>query len=375
VDGRDDPDLANEDDVGVQTSVRLKPTWVVRVAEDGPMPQPPPGHAFAPLAQLRRPRGQDRIEASMIGDLRQRRLTVSDMERRLSLMERTLLLPAFVGQPAPQFVPKSGVINQTVTLHGTNFDVGPVEVRFGEVTARLVGTPSATQIVTRVPPGLTPAGTPATVKITVRNPGGSAVSDDSFTVRPAPAFADPGGQFSPASGAAGTRVTINGFNFNVGGLQVLLRAEDTSEEDFPVVEAPSPTRIVAEVPDGLVPPALPSRGFRVRVVTNAGDAISNDTFLVERGLPAPAFTSPQFIPRSGVGGQTITLNGRNFDSPPVSVRFADTGATVVGSPSETQIAVQVPTGMTSSGVARQVNITVTTGGGSITSSDTFTVNG
>ena len=51
VDGRDDPELANEDDVGVQTSVRLKPTWVVRVIEDGPMPQPPPGHAFAPLAQ------------------------------------------------------------------------------------------------------------------------------------------------------------------------------------------------------------------------------------------------------------------------------------------------------------------------------------
>src|SRR5262249_12616243 len=87
VDGTMDADLNNSLDVGMQTSVRLKPTFVVLVAEGIPAPVAPPGHVFYPLAQLQRPRGQDNIDASMITDLRQSRLTVSDMERRMSLME------------------------------------------------------------------------------------------------------------------------------------------------------------------------------------------------------------------------------------------------------------------------------------------------
>jgi IPT/TIG domain len=370
VDGRLDPELTNSTDVGVQTSVRLKPAWVVRVAEGAPMPAPPPGHAFTPLARLRRRRNQATIEATMISDLRQRRLTVSELERRLSLVEKVLLVPAFVSSPAPQFVPRSGVINQPVTLHGTNFNVGPVVVRFGQVEARILGAPSPTQIVARVPPGLTPAGSPVNVRVTVANAGGETVSDDTFNVRAAPVFTDPATQFSPANGTAGTPVVLNGFNFNVSGPRVQFGGQDA-----PIAQPPTATRIATEVPAGLIPSGSTSADVRITVTTSAGTVVSDDTFRAEQSIPAPAFTSPQFVPRSGVGGQPITLNGQNFNILPVSVRFDGTGAVVVGSPSATQISVQVPFGMTQPGTPRQVRITVTTAGGSVTSTDVFTVNG
>jgi hypothetical protein len=373
VDGTLDTDLTNSQDVGVQTSIRLKPGFVVWVAEGGPVPAPQAGHVFYSLAQLARPRGQDTITAAVITDLRQRRLTVADIERRLSLVEETLLLPAFVVPPAPQFVPKSGVINQAITLNGTNFNVGTATVRFGGQSVRIVGTPSGNQIVARVPGGLTPGGTPVQVKVTVSNAGGAVISDDTFTVQPAPAFADPGGQFSPAQGTPGTQVTINGFNFNVGGLQVQFAATAAT-----ISGTPTATQIVAQVPAGLVPGGSTSADVQVTVTTTAGSVVSDDTFRAELNIPAPVFATPpapQFTPKSGVGGQTITLNGQNFNFAPVSVKFDTVTATIVGSPSATQIAAQVPAGMTPPGTPKQIKITVTTAGGSVTSSDNFTVTG
>lgn len=373
VDGTVDTDLTNGLDVGVQTSVRLKPGFVVRVAEGAPVSAAPAGHAFYPLAQLTRRRSQDTIVAAMITDLRQRRLTVSDVERRLSLVERTLLLPAFAVPPSPQFVPKSGVINQAVAISGSNFNIGTTTVRFGDTVARIIGTPSTAQIVARVPGGLTPAGTPVQVKLTVSNAGGATVSDDTFTVQPAPAFTDPGGQFSPANGTPGTPVTINGFNFNVGTPQVQFAAVTAT-----VVGTPTNTQIVAQVPTGLIPAGGASADVKVTVTTTAGSAVSDDTFRADPTVPAPSFVTPpapQFVPKSGVGGQTITLNGQNFNVPPVTVKFDTVTATIVGSPSATQIAAQVPAGMTPPGTPKQIKISVTTAGGSVTSGDTFTVNG
>jgi hypothetical protein len=377
VDGTVDTDLTNSQDVGVETSVRLKPGFVVRVAEGGPVPAPPAGHVFYPLAQLVRPVGQDTITATMITDLRQRRLTVADIEGRLSLVEEILLLPAFVVPPAPQFVPKSGVINQAITLNGTNFSVGTAKVIFGNEPARIVGAPSGNQIVARVPGGLTPAGTPVQVNVTVTNAGGAVVSNDIFTVEPAPAFADPGGQFSPVHGTPGTQVTINGFNFNVGGLQVqFVPPGGAGAVTATVIGTPTATQIVAQVPAGLVPAGSTSADVQIAVTTTAGSVVSDDTFRAELSIPAPVFVTPpapQFTPKIGSGGQTITLNGQNFNFAPVSVKFDTVTAIIVGAPSATQIAAQVPVGMT--GTPKQIKITVTTAGGSVTSTDNFTVTG
>lgn len=370
VDGTVDDDLTNRQDVGLQTSVRLKPGFVVRVAEGGAVPAPPAGHVFCPLAELARPRGQDTITAAMITDLRQRRLTVADMERRLSLVERTLLLPAFAVPPLPQLAPKNGVINQAITLNGTNFDVGTATVRFGDLPARIVGTPSASQIVARVPGGLTPAGTPVQVTVTAANAGGAVLSDDMFTVQPAPAFTDPGGQFSPVHGTPGTQVTLEGFNFNAGTPQVQFAAVTA-----PVVGAPTATQIVVQAPSGLVPAGSTSADVKLTVTTTQGSVVSDDTFRAELTIPAPVFvTSPPpapFSPKSGVSGQTITLFGQNFNFPPVTVMFDTVSAVIVGSPSADQIAAQVPAGVITAGTTRQVKITVTTAGGSATSTVNF----
>jgi hypothetical protein len=286
-------------------------------------------------------------------------------------VEKTLMLPAFVTPPLPQFVPKSGAINQPITLSGSNFNVGPLTVAFGSVTAKVVGSPSANQIVARVPGGLTPAGTAVPVKVTVTNAGGSVVSDDTFTVQPAPAFADPGGQFSPANGTPGTQVTINGFNLNVGIPQVQFASVTAT-----LVGTPTNTQAVVQVPAGLVPGGSTSADVKITVTTSAGAAVSDDNFHAELSIPAPAFSSsPQFTPKSGVSGQTITLTGTNFNFAPVTVKFDTATATIVGSPSATQIAAQVPSGITTSGTPKIVHLSVTTAGGTATSTDTFTVNG
>ena len=372
VDGTTDPDLNNSQDVGMETSTRLKPAWLVAVAEGAPVPQPPPGHAYCPLAGLSRPRGVATIDQTMLTDLRQRRLTMSDLERRLSLLERVLLLPAFVAPTSPQFIPQSGAIGRAITLYGSNFDVGSTAVLFGDIAAQIVGAPSATQIVALVPGGLTPAGAAVPVKITVSNDGGSAVSDENFNVAPAPAFTQPGSQFSPVHGTPGTQVTLNGFNFNASGLQVQFAAVNAT-----VVGTPTATQIVVQVPAGLVTGGATSANVQITVTTTAGSVVSDDTFRAEVTIPAPAFATagPQFMPQSGSAGATVILNGSNFNFAPVTVKFGSTTATIAGSPSATQIAVQVPAGLTAPGTQTGVNISVTTAGGTVTSTQTFTVDG
>ncbi|MFJ9036652.1 IPT/TIG domain-containing protein [Streptomyces sp. NPDC102406] len=375
VDGTVDAELNNSRDVGVQTSVRLKPVWVVRVSEGDAVPAPPSGHSFYPLASLLRPRGVATLEAAMIGDLRQRRLTVSDMERRMSLMERTLLLPAFTA-PAPgqpQFVPKSGVIGQPITLNGSNFAVAPVTVRFGDLPAKIVGGASSTQVVARVPGGLTPGGVSAAVRITVSNLGGAVISDDTFTADPAPAFAEPTTQFSPGNGTPGTQVTLNGFNFNAAGTQVRFAAVAAT-----VVGVPTATRMVVQVPAGLVPAGSTNADVKITVTNPAGSIVSDDPFRAELNIPAPTFatTPPQFFPKSGVAGQQpIILNGNNFNFAPVTVKFETFTAVIIGTPSATQISVRVPAGMTPPGTTKDLKLSVTTAGGTATSTDIFTING
>ncbi len=377
VDGTTDPGLNNSQDVGMETSVRLKPAWLVQVAEGVPVPSPPAGHAYCALAQLSRPRGVATIDATMLTDLRQRRLTMSTLEQRLSLLERVLLLPAFVPPPAAQFVPKSGVIGEAITLNGSNLNVGSPQVQFGNLAAVIVGTPSSNQLVAQVPAGLTPGGTVVGVQVTVSTAGGSVMSDESFLVFPSPAFAAPGSQFTPVHGTAGTQVTLSGFNFNVGTPQVLFGTVAAS-----VVGTPTNTSLTVQVPTGVVPSGQLHADVNITVTTSQGSAVSDDVFRAEVATPAPAFVqspNPQFTPKSGIRGQNITLNGTNFNFPPVSVQFTTVGAgavtvsaTIIGSPSATAIAVTVPPTLPSSGSA---TATVTTAGGSITSTEAFLITG
>jgi len=365
VDARDDHALANAADIGLQTSVRLKPAWVVRVAENaGQPPNAPDGHAHTVLAELRRPRDSTTITASMITDKRQRGLTVSDMERRLRRVE-TALVPAFVGS---QFTPKSGGVGDAVTVTGTNFNVGGVIVRFGEVVAPGVAILSAIQLSAGVPRGIATDGVAVPVFISVENAAGRTFAGSPFTVTPVPAFAAPGSQFSPANGNAGATVTLNGFNFNVTGLSVKFGAVTAT------VTAANARQIQVQVPPGLVTGGATSTNVKITVATDQGTVVSDDDFRAEQAVPAPAFVTSgsEFTPRNGTIGDQVTLNGTNFNTSPV-VFFGTVQAALDGAPTATVIKVKVPSGVTPPGTPKAVRISVTTPGGTATSSVNYTV--
>lgn len=268
VDGGADADLLNGDDVGVQTSVRLRPEWQVRVAEGVPVPDPAPGHTHYPLAQLTRPRNEAEVQAGMITDLRQTRLTLAEVERRLNFLEQTYLVPSFAPSPG-QFSPKVGGAGQNVTLFGSNFNIGTPQVMFNTVEAVIVGTPTPSQIVTTVPAGL--AGP---VQITVITGGGSVVSDDLFTVLAAPPAGNPPefdpspNQFSPKVGSANQAVTLSGSNFDGPNLQVEFGGFSAT------VDSVTATQIVARVPAG------PAGPVQITVTTDHGSVTSDDNFTV-----------------------------------------------------------------------------------------------
>jgi hypothetical protein len=367
VDGSTDDTLTNSDDIGMETSTRLAVRWAVRVAEGAPVPPAETGHVQYPLARLRRPRDSATISAPMITDLRQQRLTLADLERRLSLTERVLLLPGFAA--TVPFTPAFGVAGQPIQINGVNLDVGTLQVFFGDQLAQLVGTPSATQVVARVPTGSTPSGTRAAVPITLSNEGGKAVSTDTFEVRPAPAFAPPGQQFAPQHAPAGSRVVISGFNFNTGDVVVTFGSKQAT-----IVGTPTNTQVTVLVPAGLIaPPAPPIH--KITVASQFGLKISDDTFQAELGIPAPTLDQGnEFSPLRGQAGAPVTLNGQNLNNDP-KVKFDTADATLTGPMSSSQITVQVPAGLATPGQQKKVTISVTTPGGTASTTSQFVVLG
>jgi IPT/TIG domain len=264
-----DPDLLNVADVGVQTSVRLRTAWAVRVAEDVDPPSPQGGHAHHPLARLTRRRDQPRITAAQITDLRQRRLTMADLEARMQQLERLRLLPAF-DPPPRQFQPPFGAPGTTVQLFGRNFDLGTPTVKFGTVAATSVGEPTRTGVTAVVPTG----GGPGTVQIRVETLGGTAVSDLFFDRRGEPPTIT---SFGPPKGQPGATVTITGTHFDEN-----VDVDTTVQFDTvdAVVDSVTATTVKTRVPLGVV------GSVDLSVTTQWGTATAADKFVVIGGVPS-----------------------------------------------------------------------------------------
>jgi len=169
------PAMENPDDVIVQTSVRLKPAWRVRVAPGATAAPPPdPGHGHLPLARIVRRAGQPRITDGAIVDVRTHCFPLPDV-RRLTL------------EPILWKVPPSLQPGQSITLSGRNFrfrDDDDVTVGFrradvdGEVTVPgAAATPTELRFQVPAFPGLA-AETPTT--LTVSTPYGSARAEISL---------------------------------------------------------------------------------------------------------------------------------------------------------------------------------------------------
>jgi len=284
VDGTKDDALRNRDDVGMQTSVREQLNWMVRVApgvakdkrveflEQLKNNKNNAGHTYYALAELERPRGNPKIETQMITDLRQRRLTATDMERRLSEMESLLRFPKFV--TGEQFSDFSAFPGQTITLFGKNFDVGDVKVEFissdEAVKVDAEGTPTSTEIQVKVPTGIN-----GDVKIKVITGGGEVLSTSTFAVvLRKPAFAE-AQQFSDLSAFPGKKITLFGENFDVGDVKVEFIPVG-SEEGVRVdpVGTPTSTEIQVKVPTGI------NGDVKIKVITGGGEDTSDKTFTI-----------------------------------------------------------------------------------------------
>jgi hypothetical protein len=258
--------------IGTESCARMKREWCVRTRSGNALPQPADvtdfiaGHSYYLLAIITRSGPGANIAAAHVQDRRHLKLSLASIETRLALMEQLLLTPRFAPSPN-QFNPKFGLPSRDVTLFGKNFDIGTVEVRFDTTVAQIVSPPTSTQVVTRVP-----TMTSGEIKITVKTDGGSAISDDTFTVlpQPPPTFAASPNQFNPKFGPAGTNVTLFGNNFNVGTPSVRFGATGAAT----IVGTPTATQIAATVP------AIPPGAVKITVQTGGGSITSNDDFTV-----------------------------------------------------------------------------------------------
>ncbi|GAA4384885.1 hypothetical protein GCM10023186_27800 [Hymenobacter koreensis] len=239
--------------------------------------------------------------------------------------------------------PISGVVGTTVSFTGTNL-TGATTITFAgasnnTVTSGFTVSADGNQISGII----IPAGA-QTGNVTVTTPGGTS-NGVSFTVVPNAVVLS----FTPGSGPVGTSVIITGQNFiNVNRVTF---NQPTSTASFTVN---SPTQITAIVP------ASATTG-PIGVNNGGSTAFSPTSFTVTSIVP----TLASFSPGSGPVGTSVTLTGTNFTAV-MAVAFNGTAASFTVN-SATQITAIVPAG------AGSGTISVTTPGGTATSSTSFTV--
>ncbi len=249
--------------------------------------------------------------------------------------------------------------NATVTITGTNFDATLANntVKFNGVTATVTAS-TATSITTSVPLGA------STGPITVTVAGNTATSTSNFTVLPPPTIS----YFSPSSGIVGDTVAITVTNVDPTAVNNKVSFNGTNTS----ATATTPSSIIAIVPDGATTGKITVVFFSVSLTVGMG--ITIDTVRENTATSATNFTviSPltisSFSPSSGLIGATITITGTNFDTTPANntVMFNGTTAVAIAS-TATSITTRVPAGATTG------TITVTIGGNTATSADSFCV--
>lgn len=324
------------------------------------------------------------------------------------------------------FTPDNGLAGTVVTITGSNF-TGATSVKFnGTSTSYLVD--SDTKVIADVPPGAT------TGKISVTTPNGVAVSSNNFTVPTSGGtlftFTPLHDTFVKKSSPTSTNgtlttmrlrltssETLNAYlKFDVSGLtgavtsaKLRLKVTDAGTDggslyavsnnylgtstpwvqtgltwnNAPAISGASLSSAgavsVGSVVELDVTAAITGNEiFSFGLKSNASDVVQYSTqegatkpelvIQTDDSVPPPptAPTIASFSPLSGVEGTEVTIVGTNF-SGANSVKFSGVLAASFFVDSATQIRASVPTG------APTGKISVTTGDGSATSADDFTV--
>ncbi|SCY82420.1 DUF6519 domain-containing protein [Desulfoluna spongiiphila] len=111
VDSDEDDALVNPA-IGLETCMRIKREWAVRVAEGSLYPpNPTGGHAFYPIARLTRPAGKQTITAAQITDLRSTGIRLSNLSDEIRDARG---MKANIGNRLDESLTKGGQLRQQV---------------------------------------------------------------------------------------------------------------------------------------------------------------------------------------------------------------------------------------------------------------------
>lgn len=233
----------------------------------------------------------------------------------------------------PDRGPTAGGI--AVTIHGSGFVAGQTAVKFGSLDATNIVVADSTHVGATVP-----AAAAGVVSITVTTPAGSDTLPNAFTYIPPPSIAS----FTPASGAAGTLVTITGGNFDPIAANNTVRFGGSAA----VVVSATATELRATVPAGAASGAI--------TVETAGGLAQSATPFVIRALTgiavAPASATLQ-------AGQTQSLTATASYS---DATTTDVTSTAAWSTSDASIATVSSSGVVAGIAAGSATITASFSG-------------
>jgi len=279
------------------------------------------------------------------GDGKPDLIVVNSGNNNVSVLQNKI--PESLPPSITSFTPASGQVGTEVVITGSGFSEQAVDntVIFGTVEA-IVTAAAANQLTVTVPQG----AVSDFISVTVN--GLTATSGTSFIVTlPPPVIMS----FTPASGPAGTTVTITGSNFSSDAPGNIVRFGTVQASVISATE----TQLIVTVPGGATTQPI-------YVEVNGMTAFTITSFVV---LQPPVINS--FSPESGPVGTTVTINGTNFSSTNTDnvVSFGTVQASVT-SASETQLIITVP-----ALPEGQVNISVTVNGLTTQAGSSFTVTG
>jgi large repetitive protein len=259
--------------------------------------------------------------------------------------------------PAP---PNGAVVGGgPVNLTGMNFKVTNPDSSTSQVDSiDFNGAHITSGFTVNSPTSITIANVPAgasTGQLKVTNSAtGSATSAASFVVIQSPTIAS----FSPASGIAGTKVTINGSGFLGNTTKVAF----TGAPSLATPTVLSDTQMTVMVPAGTTPGQGP-----ITVSNLAGSSAPSDDIFTVAAKPTISTFSPTNGPASSDATTVVDIQGSNFNGT-TDVKFGTVSSPFISVDDTGDITAVVPAG------AKSGKITVINPAGQALSAGTFTVN-
>lgn len=299
-------------------------------------------------------------------------------------MTATSAAPYPIAPSISAFTPARGPVGTTVTISGANFGATPAANSvFFNGTAATITSASTTQLVVSVPAGASSGLIQVDVGTTL------GLSETSFTVTLPPSISS----FSPASGTAGTEVTVSGDHFGATAAENSVSFNGASA----LVLSASPTALVARVPaaatsgtiavnvEGMVATSagsftlIPSASHtydgaaRLSTVSHSGTTVAYrydkvGNVLDVRAVAPSGLAIESFMPAQGEAGTEVILQGHGFSATAANndVRFNGTPALVLAAAADL-LRVAVPANASSG------SISISVAGQSASSADAFLV--